>query len=107
MPLPRVRFQCTRCIPGDRRDDPVWYGTTRGFFLTAASWAMNVTSTQRQANRADCCYSYRLAIVHFWALDLHLIWAGPHHLHYTALPDWAQSRHCDVTDSAGAQLGGI
>ncbi len=43
----------------------------------------------KQAERP--VYSYRLSIVHFWALIAVYIWAGPHHLHYTALPDWAQS----------------
>jgi len=43
----------------------------------------------KQAERP--VYSYRLSIVHFWALITVYIWAGPHHLHYTALPDWAQS----------------
>ncbi len=43
----------------------------------------------KQANRP--VYSYRLSIVHFWALIFMYIWAGPHHLHYTALPDWAQT----------------
>jgi cytochrome c oxidase cbb3-type subunit 1 len=39
-------------------------------------------------------YSYRLSVVHFWALIFTYMWAGPHHLHYTALPDWAQSIAC-------------
>ncbi len=43
----------------------------------------------KQAERP--VYSYRLSIVHFWALIAVYIWAGPHHLHYTALPDWAPS----------------
>jgi Cytochrome C oxidase, mono-heme subunit/FixO/Cytochrome C and Quinol oxidase polypeptide I len=43
----------------------------------------------KQANRP--VYSYRLSIIHFWALIFMYIWAGPHHLHYTALPDWAQT----------------
>jgi cbb3-type cytochrome oxidase subunit 1 len=58
----------------------------------------------KQAERP--IYSYRLSIVHFWALITLYIWAGPHHLHYTALPDWAQSLgHGHVGYPAGTELG--
>jgi cytochrome c oxidase cbb3-type subunit 1 len=60
-----------------------------GFFLTAGFLGMMYYFVPKQAGRP--VYSYRLSIVHFWALIAVYIWAGPHHLHYTALPDWAQS----------------
>jgi cytochrome c oxidase cbb3-type subunit 1 len=65
-----------------------WYGHNAvGFFLTAGFLAMMYYFIPKQANRP--VYSYRLSIVHFWSLIFLYIWAGPHHLHYTALPDWA------------------
>jgi len=67
-----------------------WYGHNAvGFFLTAGFLGMMYYFVPKQANRP--IYSYRLSIVHFWALIFLYIWAGPHHLHYTALPDWAQT----------------
>ena len=67
-----------------------WYGHNAvGFFLTTGFLGMMYYFVPKQANRP--IYSYRLSIVHFWALITVYIWAGPHHLHYTALPDWAQS----------------
>jgi cytochrome c oxidase cbb3-type subunit 1 len=67
-----------------------WYGHNAvGFFLTAGFLGMMYYFVPKQAERP--VYSYRLSIVHFWALIFVYIWAGPHHLHYTALPDWAQS----------------
>src|SRR5690606_42115552 len=67
-----------------------WYGHNAvGFFLTAGSLGMMYYFVPKQTERPD--YSYRLSIVHFWALITLYIWAGPHHLHYTPLPDWAQS----------------
>ena len=67
-----------------------WYGHNAvGFFLTAAFLGMMYYFVPKQADRP--VYSYRLSIVHFWALIAIYIWAGPHHLHYTALPDWTQS----------------
>ncbi|MEN9925133.1 cytochrome-c oxidase, cbb3-type subunit I [Novosphingobium sp.] len=67
-----------------------WYGHNAvGFFLTAGFLAMMYYFVPKQAERP--VYSYRLSIVHFWALIFLYIWAGPHHLHYTALPDWAQT----------------
>lgn len=67
-----------------------WYGHNAvGFFLTAGFLGMMYYFIPKQANRP--VYSYRLSIVHFWALIFLYIWAGPHHLHYTALPDWAQT----------------
>ncbi len=67
-----------------------WYGHNAvGFFLTAAFLGMMYYFVPKQAGRP--VYSYRLSIVHFWALIFTYIWAGPHHLHYTALPDWTQS----------------
>ena len=67
-----------------------WYGHNAvGFFLTAGFLGMMYYFVPKQAGRP--IYSYRLSIVHFWALITVYIWAGPHHLHYTALPDWAQS----------------
>jgi len=67
-----------------------WYGHNAvGFFLTAGFLAMMYYFVPKQAERP--IYSYRLSIIHFWSLIFMYIWAGPHHLHYTALPDWAQT----------------
>ena len=67
-----------------------WYGHNAvGFLLTAGFLGMMYYFIPKQAERP--VYSYRLSIVHFWALIFTYMWAGPHHLHYTALPDWAQS----------------
>lgn len=67
-----------------------WYGHNAvGFFLTAGFLGMMYYYIPKQAERP--VYSYRLSIVHFWALIAVYMWAGPHHLHYTALPNWAQS----------------
>ena len=67
-----------------------WYGHNAvGFFLTAGFLGMMYYFIPKQAERP--VFSYRLSIVHFWALIFTYMWAGPHHLHYTALPDWAQS----------------
>ena len=65
-----------------------WYGHNAvGFFLTAGFLAMMYYFVPKQAERP--VYSYRLSIMHFWSLIFLYIWAGPHHLHYTAMPDWA------------------
>jgi cytochrome c oxidase cbb3-type subunit 1 len=67
-----------------------WYGHNAvGFFLTAGFLGMMYYFVPKRAERP--IYSYRLSIVHFWSLIFLYIWAGPHHLHYTALPDWAQT----------------
>lgn len=67
-----------------------WYGHNAvGFFLTAGFLGMMYYFVPKQAGRP--VYSYQLSIVHFWALISIYIWAGAHHLHYSALPDWAQS----------------
>lgn len=67
-----------------------WYGHNAvGFFLTAGFLGMMYYFVPIQAERP--IYSYRLSIVHFWSLIAIYMWAGPHHLHYSALPDWAQS----------------
>lgn len=67
-----------------------WYGHNAvGFFLTAGFLGMMYYFVPKQANRP--VYSYRLSVVHFWALISTYMWAGPHHLHYTALPDWTQT----------------
>jgi cytochrome c oxidase cbb3-type subunit 1 len=67
-----------------------WYGHNAvGFFLTAGFLGMMYYFVPKQAERP--IYSYRLSVVHFWALIFTYMWAGPHHLHYTALPDWTQS----------------
>ncbi|TQV87500.1 cytochrome-c oxidase, cbb3-type subunit I [Aliikangiella coralliicola] len=67
-----------------------WYGHNAvGFFLTAGFLGIMYYFIPKQAGRP--VYSYRLSIVHFWALIAIYMWAGPHHLHYTALPSWAQS----------------
>jgi cytochrome c oxidase cbb3-type subunit 1 len=67
-----------------------WYGHNAvGFFLTAGFLAMMYYFVPKQAERP--IYSYRLSVIHFWSLIFLYIWAGPHHLHYTALPDWAQT----------------
>jgi cytochrome c oxidase cbb3-type subunit 1 len=67
-----------------------WYGHNAvGFFLTAGFLAMMYYFVPKQAERP--IYSYKLSIIHFWSLIFLYIWAGPHHLHYTALPDWAST----------------
>jgi len=67
-----------------------WYGHNAvGFFLTAGFLAMMYYFVPKRVERP--VFSYRLSIVHFWALIFIYIWAGPHHLHYTALPQWAQT----------------
>ena len=67
-----------------------WYGhSVVGFILSVGFLGMMYYFVPKQAERP--VYSYRLSIVHFWAIISLYIWAGPHHLHYTALPDWAQS----------------
>ena len=66
-----------------------WYGHNAvGFFLTAGFLGMMYYFIPKQADRP--IYSYRLSIIHFWSLVFIYIWAGPHHLHYTALPEWTQ-----------------
>ncbi len=67
-----------------------WYGHNAvGFFLTAGFLGIMYYFVPKRVERP--VYSYRLSIVHFWSLIFLYIWAGPHHLHYTALPDWAQT----------------
>jgi cytochrome c oxidase cbb3-type subunit 1 len=67
-----------------------WYGHNAvGFFLTAGFLGMMYYFIPKAANRP--VYSYRLSVVHFWSLIFLYVWAGPHHLHWTALPDWAQT----------------
>ncbi len=67
-----------------------WYGHNAvGFFLTAGFLGVMYYFVPKQAGRP--VYSYRLSVVHFWSLISIYMWAGPHHLHYTSLPDWAQS----------------
>ncbi len=67
-----------------------WYGHNAvGFFLTAGFLGIMYYFIPKRAERP--VYSYRLSIIHFWSLIFMYIWAGPHHLHYTALPDWAQT----------------
>ena len=67
-----------------------WYGHNAvGFFLTAGFLGMMYYFVPKQAGRP--VYSYRLSVVHFWSLIAIYMWAGPHHLHYTSLPDWAQT----------------
>ena len=67
-----------------------WYGHNAvGFFLTAAFLGMMYYFVPKQAGRP--VYSYRLSIVHFWALSFMYMWVGTHHLHWTALPDWAST----------------
>jgi cytochrome c oxidase cbb3-type subunit 1 len=67
-----------------------WYAHNAvGFFLTAGFLGIMYYFIPKRTGRP--IYSYRLSIVHFWALIFLYLWAGPHHLHYTALPDWAQT----------------
>lgn len=67
-----------------------WYGHNAvGFFLTTSFLGMMYYFVPKQAERP--IYSYRLSIVHFWALAFTYMWAGSHHLHFTSLPDWTQS----------------
>ena len=81
-----------------------WYGHNAvGFFLTAGFLGMMYYFVPKQADRP--VYSYRLSVVHFWALIFTYMWAGPHHLHYTALPDWTQSVGMVFSLIPGAVLG--
>ncbi len=82
-----------------------WYGHNAvGFFLTAGFLGMMYYFIPKQVNRP--VYSYRLSIIHFWALIFMYIWAGPHHLHYTALPDWgADARHGVLDHAVDAVVG--
>ena len=67
-----------------------WYGHNAvGFFLTAGFIGIMYYFVPKRAGQP--VYSYRLSILHFWSLIFIYIWAGPHHLHYTSLPDWAQT----------------
>lgn len=67
-----------------------WYGHNAvGFFLTAGFLGIMYYFVPKRVERP--VYSYRLSIIHFWSLIFLYIWAGPHHLHYTALPEWAQT----------------
>jgi cytochrome c oxidase cbb3-type subunit I len=67
-----------------------WYGHNAvGFFLTAGFLGIMYYFIPKRAGQP--VYSYRLSILHFWSLIFIYIWAGPHHLHYTSLPDWAQT----------------
>ncbi len=67
-----------------------WYGHNAvGFFLTAAFLGMMYYFVPKQAGRP--IYSYRLSIIHFWALGFMYMWVGAHHLHWTALPDWTST----------------
>jgi cytochrome c oxidase cbb3-type subunit 1 len=67
-----------------------WYGHNAvGFFLTTSFLGIMYYFVPKRADRP--VYSYRLSIIHFWSLIFIYIWAGPHHLHYTALPQWAQT----------------
>ena len=67
-----------------------WYGHNAvGFFLTAGFLGLMYYFIPKQVNRP--IYSYRLSVVHFWAIVFTYMWAGPHHLLYTSLPDWVQS----------------
>jgi cytochrome c oxidase cbb3-type subunit 1 len=67
-----------------------WYGHNAvGFYLTAAFLGMMYYFVPKQAGRP--VYSYRLSIIHFWALIFLYMWAGPHHLHWTSLPDWVST----------------
>ncbi len=67
-----------------------WYGHNAvGFFLTAGFIGIMYYFVPKRAQRP--VYSYRLSILHFWSLIFLYIWAGPHHLHYTSLPDWVQT----------------
>ena len=93
---PRFRCRCSRRNPtssGSGVQDAMvqwWYGHNAvGFFLTAGFLAIMYYFIPKRADRP--VYSYRLSIIHFWSLIFLYIWAGPHHLHYTALPDWAQT----------------
>ena len=82
-----------------------WYGHNAvGFFLTAGFLGMMYYFVPKQAERP--VYSYKLSIIHFWALIFLYIWAGPHHLHYTALPDWARDAgHGVLGHAVDAVLG--
>ena len=85
--IPEVLFAILRC--SGRNGAVVVRAQRSRFFLTAGFLGIMYYFVPKQAERP--VYSYRLSVVHFWALTFTYIWAGPHHLHYTALPYWAQS----------------
>ncbi|MBV9290062.1 MAG: cytochrome-c oxidase, cbb3-type subunit I [Hyphomicrobiales bacterium] len=92
-PLPVSLFSAKSYVVWSGVQDAMfqwWYGHNAvGFFLTAGFLAIMYYFVPKRAERP--IYSYRLSIIHFWSLIFLYIWAGPHHLHYTALPDWAQT----------------
>ena len=76
-----------------------WYGHNAvGFFLTAAFLGMMYYFVPKQAGRP--VYSYRLSIIHFWALSFMYMWVGTHHLHWTAIPDWTSSLAAGILNYA-------
>jgi cytochrome c oxidase cbb3-type subunit I/II len=83
-----------------------WYGHNAvAFFLTTPYLGLMYYFLPKAANRP--VYSYKLSIIHFWALIFIYIWAGPHHLLYTSLPDWAQSLGMVFSfDAYCTELGG-
>ncbi|HIB28427.1 MAG TPA: cytochrome-c oxidase, cbb3-type subunit I [Candidatus Thioglobus sp.] len=88
-----------------------WWGHNAvGFFLTAGFLGMMYYFVPKQAERP--VYSYRLSVIHFWALMFGYVWLGAHHLQYTALPDWAGSLGATISlamiiPSWGGALNGI
>jgi cytochrome c oxidase cbb3-type subunit I/II len=82
-----------------------WYGHNAvAFFLTTPFLGLMYYFMPKAADRP--VFSYRLSILHFWSLVFIYIWAGPHHLHYTALPEWASARWaCSSRDAVDAELG--
>ena len=89
--IPATLFKSYSCYAGVQDAMVQWWYVHNavGFFLTAGFLGMMYYFVPKQAGRP--IYSYRLSVVHFWALIFTYMWAGPHHLHYTALPDWTQS----------------
>ena len=83
-----------------------WYGHNAvGFLLTAGFLGMMYYFLPKASGRP--IYSYRMSIMGFWGITFLYLWAGSHHLHYTALPDWVRHLRDDhVHHSAGARLGG-
>jgi cytochrome c oxidase cbb3-type subunit I/II len=82
-----------------------WYGHNAvAFFLTTPFLGLMYYFLPKAAKRP--VFSYRLSIIHFWSLVFIYIWAGPHHLHYTALPEWASDPgHALQRDALDALLG--
>jgi cytochrome c oxidase cbb3-type subunit I/II len=102
-----IPVTCSRATRSTRRAGRLmqwWYGHNAvAFFLTTPFLGLMYYFLPKAAERP--VFSYRLSIIHFWSLVFIYIWAGPHHLHYTALPDWAPRWACCSRSCSGCRPG--